>query len=140
MDISSPLELRETLPQPDEYFALFESTGWNEEYRLDAAQLHAAASRSWRIVSAYENGLLAGSGRILSDGVFHALIVDMIVLPTHQGRGIGTAILQRLLQHCREGGIRDVQLFCARGKAGFYNQSGFEARPAEAPGMEQRLP
>jgi hypothetical protein len=27
-------------------------------------------------------------------------------------------------------------LFCARGKAGFYEKQGFTARVAEAPGME----
>jgi GNAT superfamily N-acetyltransferase len=84
--------------------------------------------------------VLRGSGRVIADGVLHALIVDMIVLPSHQNRGIGRAILSRLVERCRAAGIRDIQLFCARGKSGFYERCGFIARPADAPGMEYKRP
>jgi hypothetical protein len=40
-----------------------------------------------------------------------------------------------LLDRCERAGIRDVLLFSAKGKAGFYEQFGFVARPDEAPGM-----
>ncbi len=129
------IEFRESLPDAEEYFALFESTGWNREYGLTAADLREAIGRSWCLITAYCAGRLIGTGRVISDGVFHALIVDVIVWPEWQGRGIGRSIMERLIERCRAAGIRDVQLFCATGKAGFYRGLGFLERPADAPGM-----
>lgn len=130
------LELRDTLPDPLEYFGLFESTGWNQEYALTSEELERAIRDSWCLVTAYDEGKLIGSGRVVSDGVFHALIVDVIIRPEYQKRGIGTLIMRRLLERCRDARLRDVQLFCARGKAPFYHRLGFVSRAEDAPGMD----
>lgn len=99
-------------------------------------ELRDAVRHSWCVVSVYDDGQLVGSGRAVSDGVCHALIVDVIVSPSHQGRGLGTAIMQQLLERCRASNLRDVQLFCASGKAPFYTRLGFVCRPDDAPGMD----
>lgn len=125
-----------TTPSQDEFFKLFVSTGWNDEYHLEPSEIHKALEGSWYSVSAYEEEQLVGYGRVLSDGKLHALIVELIVLPDFQGRGIGGAILQMLLDRCKEHKIRDIQLFCSRGKVGFYERYGFFPRPWEAPGMQ----
>ena len=130
------LEYRDTLPDADAYFELFESTGWNQEYRLTCEELRAAASRSWFLLAGYRDGRLVGTGRVVSDGVLHALIVDVIVSPECQGQGIGASIMERLVERCRTARIRDVQLFSAKGKAPFYRRLGFVDRPADAPGMD----
>ncbi len=138
MSETSELDIRESLPSANEYLALFESTGWNREYRLSAENLQEAIRQSWFLVTAYDQNRLVGTGRVISDGVFHALIVDVIVKPECQRRGLGTAIMRRLLERCRAAHICDVQLFCARGKVPFYSQLGFIARSEEAPGMDFR--
>ncbi len=131
------ISYREALPDQDEFFRLFESTGWNqEEYHLSASELYSAIQHSWYAVSAYDGTDLVGFGRIIADGVLHALIVDLIVLPEYQGQGIGSVVLTRLIAQCNAAGIKDVQLFCATGKAGFYEKFGFAARPAAGPGMQ----
>lgn len=138
----SELEFRESVPDANEYLVLFESTGWNREYGLSAGELQDAMRRSWYLVTAYNGEQLVGTGRIISDGVFHGLIVNVIVSPSYQKRGLGTALMQRLLEHCRAHHIRDVQLFCAAGKAPFYARLGFVRRDEGAPGMDllRRLP
>jgi len=60
-----------------------------EKYQLDADQLHQALQHSWYSVSAYDGDRLVGFGRAISDGMLHALIAEMIILPGYQGRGIG---------------------------------------------------
>ena len=126
---------KHTLPEKDQFFNLFESTGWNETYQLDKDQLHQALQYSWYSVSAYDDDRLVGFGRIVSDGMLHALIAEMIVLPDYQGKGIGNHILDDLVARCQANGIRDIQLFCAKGKVGFYEKHGFVKRPDDAPGM-----
>ena len=73
---------------------------------------------------------------MLSDGVLHALIVDVIVRPDVRGQVIGTEIMKRLVARCQEAGVLQVQLFSARGKRDFYERLGFVARPDDGPGME----
>jgi GNAT superfamily N-acetyltransferase len=124
------------LPPLEGFWELFLTTGWNEKYRLSAAELRQALQSSWFLVSAYEDGRLAGFGRLVSDGILHAMIYELIVAPPYQNRGIGSQILERLIDRCREHHIRDIQLFCARGKKAFYEKRGFIARPGEAPGMQ----
>ena len=111
-----PIELRLSRPSPEVYLDLFETTGWNDEYHVSAEELRRANATSQFMVSAYDGERLVGYGRLLSDGVLHAMIYDLIVLPEYQGRGIGGTILGRLVKCCLEAGVRDIQLFSARGK------------------------
>jgi GNAT superfamily N-acetyltransferase len=131
------IRLSEQLPDKDEYFALFNTTGWNADYRASAEDLERTNRNSWLSLSAYEGDRLVGFGRVVTDFVLHAMIYDMIVLPEYQGQGIGTLILQALLKRCKEQGIKDIQLFCAKGKRTFYERNGFVARAEDAPGMQQ---
>ena len=102
--------LPDVMPDVASFARLFDTTGWNAEYQLTPAAIHEAASNSWYL--------------------------DMIVDPAYQGRGIGSRILEMMNAHAAAHGIRDLQLFSARGKDGFYRRHGFTIRPDAAPGME----
>jgi GNAT superfamily N-acetyltransferase len=130
--------LKEQLPDKEKYYELFNTTGWNNEYKASPDELELANKNSWLTLSAYDGVKLVGFGRIVTDHVLHAMIFDMIILPEYQNKGIGTRILKRFVQRCKEKNIRDVQLFCAKGKRLFYEKNSFEARPDDAPGMQLR--
>lgn len=130
----------EKIPSGEQYVDLFLTTGWNQEYRFTAEELEKAIGNSWYAVSAYDQDMLVGFGRVISDGVHHALIVDLMVHPDFQERGIGKTILEMLTKRCLSVNIRDIQLFSAKNKSSFYEKAGYKARPDEAPGMELRKP
>jgi len=132
------LQYRKETPPIKKYWDLFETTGWNLEYQATPDELARAIANSWYLVAVYDEDRLVGFGRVVSDGVLHAMIYDLIVAPDYQGRGIGTQVLNMLIPQCLEYNIRDIQLFCARGKRHFYEKFGFVARPEEAPGMHYR--
>ncbi|HTP11421.1 MAG TPA: GNAT family N-acetyltransferase [Anaerolineae bacterium] len=132
-----PLRYQTYPPTPDQYFALYETTGWNDEYHLTPHDLARALVNSWYTVSAYDGDRLVGFGRLVSDSI-HAMIYDLIVAPDHQRQGIGGEILDRLVKHCQAAHIQDIQLFCATGKREFYERHGFIVRPDDAPGMQYR--
>jgi catechol 2,3-dioxygenase-like lactoylglutathione lyase family enzyme len=125
-------------PDAQDYHDLFETTGWNAEYRATPGDLDRANRNSWYVVSAYDADRLVAFGRVVSDGVLHAMVYDMIVRPEFQRAGLGSRVLSMLVARCREANIPDVQLFCARGKKAFYLRHGFEPRPDDAPGMQLR--
>ena len=124
------------MPSQEQFWDLFQTTCWNDTYHLSPQELFLAVSINWFAVSAFDGERLVGFGRVVSDGVLHAMIYEMIVLPEYQGQGIGKQILQLLVQRCLDANIRDTQLFCARGKRSFYERFGFAARPDDAPGMQ----
>ncbi len=135
-----PIRLQEGTPPTDDLWRVFDTTGWNDEYQLSPAELRTAFESSWLVVGAYAEGRLVGVGRAVSDRVVHAMIYDLIVIPECQGAGIGGQLLACLVDRCTTAGIRDIQLFCARGKRVFYETRGFVARPEDAPGMQYRAP
>ncbi len=131
-----PTRIEEGTPPADELWRVFATTGWNDEYHLSPAELTASFEASWVVLGAYEDDRLVGVGRVVSDSAVHAMIYDLIVVPERQGTGIGQELLARLVERCTKAGIRDVQLFCAKGKRSFYEKRGFVARPEDAPGMQ----
>jgi GNAT superfamily N-acetyltransferase len=88
-----------------------------EEYRISHEQSHA-------VVFARCDDTFVGNGRILSDGVCNAYIVDIWAATPHRRAGIGSEIVRRLLatvpgQH--------VALFTDDMQA-FYRTLGFEVQ------------
>ncbi len=120
----------------DGFWLLFEKTGWNKDYKIFKEDLAVAVNNSRFIVAAYEGNRLVGFGRVVTDGILHAMVYDLITDPDYQGRGVGSEVLMRLVEKCQESGIRDIQLFCAKGKRKFYENRGFVVRPEEGPGMD----
>jgi GNAT superfamily N-acetyltransferase len=133
-------EFATEIPSAEDYWKLFQTTGWNDQYKLTASDLHQAVIASWYSITVYAEGKdLIGFGRLVSDGVLHAMIYELMVAPGYQNLGIGTQILTGLVNHCCDHHIRDIQLFCAQGKRDYYEKRGFVARPENAPGMQFKL-
>jgi len=136
VNTTSEIDYRAEVPFAAAFVALFVTTGWDPQGLLTIDAAEEALARSWYAVSAYEGDRLVGTGRIVGDGVLHALLADVIVDPAYQRQGIGSAIVERLVAESRRHRVMDVQLFCARGMRPFYERLGFVARPDDGPGME----
>ena len=113
---------KELLPDIEDYWDLFQTTGWNSRYNFTQQDLEKAIVNSWYSNSIYDSNKLIGFGRVIADGVHHAFIVDLIIHPDYQNQGLGTKLLDRLVSKCIESQIRDIQLFSAKDKFGFYEK------------------
>ena len=71
-----------------------------------------------------ERGKLVGVGRVLADGADCAYVCDVALLPSHQGRGLGRAIVARLVELSR--GHRKIILYAVPGREDFYRSLGFK--------------
>lgn len=80
---------------------------------------------SQAVVSAWRGGELVGFGRATSDGVFRAVLWDVVVAKEHQGQGLGRQLVEELLDSPALRGIERVYLMTTKG-AGFYARLGFE--------------
>jgi ribosomal protein S18 acetylase RimI-like enzyme len=88
--------LVEADPTVPDYLRLRAESGLSPK-RADQAE--AALAGSWRTVRVEDttDGSVVGMGRIVGDGGWYFQIADMAVLPGHQHRGIGAAVLTHLL-------------------------------------------
>ena len=100
-----------------------------------------ALERSDFITAAHMNDSTIGMARVTHDGL-QALVMDVIVLPEYQGRGIDKKMMKHIMRYLddvsQEGGIF-VNLMSAQGRESFYEQFDFERRPNDkrGPGMTQ---
>lgn len=70
-----------------------------------------------------DGGRLVAAGRALSDGADCSYLCDIAVLPSHQGTGLGKAVVQRLLDDSKD--HKKILLYAVPGKESFYRKFGF---------------
>jgi ribosomal protein S18 acetylase RimI-like enzyme len=93
--------LAEGPPPVDAYLRLRRDSGLSPKTE---AQAVAALPGAWYACHVVHepSGVVAGMGRVIGDGGWYFHIIDMAVLPGHQRRGLGDAILTALLERIRE--------------------------------------
>ena len=129
------MEYKDKIPSKEEFYPLYNQSGWIEQLGLSPDELDKAIHNSFAVVSVYDNGQLIGFGRVVADGVAYATLYDVMVLPQWQGQGIGSQIIRILVNKCERYDIRKIHLFAARGSEDFYKHLGFMPRPYDSPGM-----
>lgn len=88
----------------------------------DPSRLQQIFAQSTVCCFAFAGETLVGAGRAISDRISYAVIFDVVIAPEHQGRGIGTEIMQRLI---RSADAPNVILHSVPGKERFYERLGF---------------
>ncbi|XVF43328.1 hypothetical protein PTKIN_Ptkin02bG0031900 [Pterospermum kingtungense] len=73
--------------------------------------------------------------RATGDGVFNAIIWDVVVDPSFQGIGLGKAVMERLIEDLLKKGICNIALYSEPRVLGFYRPLGFVADPDGIRGM-----
>ena len=79
---------------------------------------------SQAVASAWRGRRLVGFGRASSDGVFRAVLWDVVVASGEQGRGLGRQLVETLLKAPALAGVERVYLMTTN-SAGFYAHLGF---------------
>lgn len=92
-------------------------------------QVEQALKNDLLDVVAIVNKDVVGMGRLVGDGAMYWYLQEIIVLPEYQGYGIGTSIVNYLLEYIKEhtanGNFTSVGLAAAEGKETFYERFGF---------------
>lgn len=83
--------------QEAEIISLYRSVGWTN-YTNRPEMLEAAYRNSLCILGAYDGDKLIGVIRAVGDGVSIVFVQDLLVLPAYQRQGIGTRLLQAILE------------------------------------------
>ena len=121
-----------------DYVSLRSTVGWNN---FAEEQVSRSISNSVYSVTVINNREAIAMGRLIGDGIYY-LIVDIVVKPEFQGRGIGSKVIDMLLAYVDKGtpigGRSSVQLIAEKGKENFYVKKGFKLIPHEFCGSGMR--
>ena len=101
------------------------------------AQLRRMLAGSQAVVSAWRGPQLVGFGRASSDGVFRAVLWDVVVAGEEQGRGLGRRLVEALMNAPAVAEVERVYLMTTN-SAGFYTQLGFAESQAQRLMLRQR--
>ncbi|AUX10327.1 GNAT family acetyltransferase [Halalkaliarchaeum desulfuricum] len=82
-----------------------------------------------------DTGTVVAMGRIVGDGGAVYQISDVAVDPDHQGNGLGTAIMDRLMAYIEETAPDGAYVNLIADVDGFYEQWGFEPVAPGSKGM-----
>ena len=120
--------VKTTCPSPIEYNILRSSVTWGT---FSETLIREALKKSLFSITIYANSEAIGMGRVTGDGVMYFYVQDVIVLPEFQQHGIGSVIMDNIMQYIHENAVNNsvVALMSAVGKEGFYEKYGFIKRP-----------
>lgn len=105
--------------------ALLDGRYWTEG-EAPAALAGAHLGSGWICALEAASGRLVASGRVLGDGLRAAWLLDLVVERKHRGRGLGSALVERLLDHPAARGARSLHLR-TRDAQPFYARFGFRS-------------
>ncbi|RYO86434.1 hypothetical protein DL764_009009 [Monosporascus ibericus] len=127
--------LHDDYPSLDDYLHLRAASGLKP---VNSAQGAAVIKGSWYgcyVTTADDPSKAVAMGRIIGDGGWYFHITDMAVLPSHQRRGLGDAVLKRLLAKIKTDaapGEAYVTLMADPPGRRLYEKNGFaDAMPQE---------
>ena len=128
-----------TVPAVTDHLTLRERAGLSPMSRRQAA---AGLRGSWTAchVIHKQSGKTVAMGRVIGDGGCFFQVVDMAVVPEHQRRGIGDAVLAHLLDRIRAAGPGAyVSLLADPPGRHLYAKHGFRETAPSSIGMALRL-
>ncbi|KAK6852701.1 hypothetical protein PG995_011252 [Apiospora arundinis] len=135
VQIPTGYTLVEGFPAVEDYMHLRRASGLTP---VNAQQAGAAVSGAWYgcyVAETTSPAKPVAMGRIIGDGGWYFIIADMAVLPEHQRRGLGDAILKTLMERIRTHAAKGdayVTLFADIPGRRLYEKNGFkEAMPRE---------
>ena len=104
------MELKESFEktiEAEKLDALFKAIGWKPR---GESKWKEVLSKSSFVYSLYDGNDLIGFGRILEDSIM-CMFYDIGVHPNYERRGIGTRIMQKLIDKVKYKGYASIGLF-----------------------------
>jgi GNAT superfamily N-acetyltransferase len=110
--------------KPEQLQVLFRQTEWADDRGIEGIQKMLEATPV--ALGAWEEDRLIGFARTITDGIYRALIDDVVVEESRRGRGIGSELMRRLLKRLTDMEVEEIFLRCGGDVVPFYQRHGFE--------------
>lgn len=126
-NVCGEVRLVDNILQAEDFVRLRIETGFAE---IPVEHARKALQNGLINVSALYNGELVGMGRLVGDGAMYWYLQEIIILPKFQRKGIGTMIVNHLVDYAKANSITGkfttIGGVSSKGKEPFYEKMGFE--------------
>ena len=129
-------ELIKVFPQGEAYLRIRQAAG------LSLISLQAAVRglpNTLFGVSMLLGEEVVGMGRVIGDGGCFYHIVDIAVLPEHQGQGLGKRIMTAIMAYIEEDALPTAYISLIADAPDFYQRYGFRSVGPRSEGMYLRI-
>lgn len=96
--------------------------GWDP----NKEKYETALKSTYAQFSLKKDGKLIVFARVVSDGILYSFIVDLIVHPDFQKKGIGKIFIKHVVSELTKDGLKFIQLTFDKELEPFYRSCGFE--------------
>jgi ribosomal protein S18 acetylase RimI-like enzyme len=114
--------IREAIVDPKEIEDLRESVGWD---RSEGTYQEILNRHYTYYTVRNEDDQLIGYMSVLSDGISDAFLLDLVVHPQYQRKGLGKRIVKKAITDIKAAGIRCIQVTFNNDLESFYEKCGF---------------
>lgn len=131
------MEVKLNTLTPEVFLLLYQSVGWKAPC---VEQVRIALEKTIATFTCYDNNIPVGMVRLIGDGGMSFYIKDFAVIPSHQGKGVGTLLmgsLEKYIKDIKKEWAVSLELISTKEAILFYKKHGFEERPCDwdGPGM-----
>ena len=131
------MEVKINTLTPEVFLLLYQSVGWKAPC---VEQVRIALEKTIATFTCYDNNIPVGMVRLIGDGGMSFYIKDFAVIPSHQGKGVGTLLmgsLEKYIKDIKKEWAVSLELISTKEAILFYKKHGFEERPCDwdGPGM-----
>lgn len=104
---------------------LFKNEWWTKEREL--SEIRKMVENSAVVVGLVDNDTeeLIGFARAITDTLYRAFIFDVIAKENSRNSGIGTLLMNSILEHPLVREVDRVELYCPERLVGYYEKFGF---------------
>jgi len=108
----------------EQLHALYQHESWSKGRALEETRRVVEGSNVCIALTDNEDNL-AAFARVLTDGVFKALVFDVIVDEKYRAEGLGNQLVNLVKSHPRLVGVKHLELYCLPVLESFYARHGF---------------
>lgn len=108
-----------------ELHALYQGEWWTAGRTLEDVRTMLQHTDFIFGVVASDSAKLLAFARVLTDRVYKAFLYDVIVHPDVRAAGLGTFLVQHIMEHPVLSKVRHFELYCLPERVPFYERHGF---------------
>ena len=123
--------------QLQQIIALYQMEGWWGAAPADPDLAARIIAGSHCFMTVTRGSEIVGMGRAMSDGASDAYIQDVTVKKTCRGQGIGTRIIEKIVERLHQDGLGWIGLIAEKNSYQFYERLGFKKMPNSVPMLKR---
>ena len=112
--------------QVEDLHRLYQNEWWTEGRTLEDVRRMLDATRILVAFANAETDRLIAFARVITDQVYKALVLDVIVDPGARKKGLGSELMDSILNHPVLAQVRHFELYCRPELIPFYERWGFK--------------